>query len=61
MNKVTLLYDPVWPALAWAKKHCSSYITNDVNKPLSDARCTIHIDYFFANTEDAVYFKLRWA
>lgn len=61
MNTVTLPYDSWWPALAWAKKHCSSYITNDVNKPLSDARGTIQIDYFFASERDAVFFSLKWA
>ena len=28
---VTLPYDPVWTALAWAKENCPSYITNDVS------------------------------
>jgi hypothetical protein len=57
---VTLPYDPVWAPLSWAKEHCPSYITNDVNKPLSDARIKIHIDYFFASERDAVFFSLRW-
>ena len=53
---VTLPYDPVWRPLDWAKKHCSSYITNAVHS------CdNTKIDYFFANEKDALMFLLRWS
>ena len=53
---VTLPYDPVWEPLEWAKKNCSSYITNAVHS------CdNTNIDYFFANEKDALMFLLRWA
>ena len=58
MNKVTLLYDPAWTALEWAKKHCPSYITN--TSPVSHQRWR-EIDYFFGDEKDAVFFKLRWS
>jgi hypothetical protein len=28
---VTIPYDPIWEPLNWAKKYCSSYITNDMH------------------------------
>ena len=53
---VTLPYDPVWEPLEWAKKNCSSYITNAVHS------CdNTKIDYFFANKKDALMFILRWS
>jgi hypothetical protein len=60
MNIVTLPYDPVWTALAWAKEHCPSYITNDVHlaKTLNGGT---KIDYHFGNEHDALLFALRWA
>lgn len=58
---VTLPYDPLWPALDWAKQYCSSYITNDVHKTLEqDIGAEYQIDYYFADEKDAVWFKLRW-
>jgi len=64
---VTLPYNPVWTELAWAKKHCPGYITNDIH----DLGFRTHdevtrlkdyqIDYFFANEKDALMFRLRWA
>lgn len=58
--KVTLVYDPAWTALEWAKKHCPSYVTNAMHTSgnLYDNR---RIDYFFSDNSDAVLFKLTWA
>ena len=61
MNKVTLPYDPVWIALNWAKKHCSSYITNDVHKNTGESDRGVQIDYFFSDERDATLFTLRWS
>lgn len=61
MNKVTLPYDPVWTALDWAKKHCSSYITNDVHKNTGESGSGVQIDYFFYDDRDAVFFSLKWS
>jgi hypothetical protein len=51
---VTLPYDPVWKALAWAKQHCPSYITNGSYNNAT-------IDYFFGNEKEAVMFLLKWS
>jgi hypothetical protein len=63
----TLPYDPKWQALAWAKEHCPSYITNDVHP--NGHHKSYHrggyldyeIDYFFSDERDAVLFLLRWS
>jgi hypothetical protein len=61
MSKVvTLPYDPVWTALTWAKKNCSSYITNDVHKNTNESGRGVQIDYFFGEGKDAVLFSLKW-
>jgi hypothetical protein len=64
---VTLPYDPVWTALAWAKEYCPSYITNKVSNTtrlkqvpggwVNDSR----IVYYFNDEQDAVLFKLTWS
>lgn len=59
--KVTLPYDPVWPALDWAKEHCPSYITNSVHMDEFNDYDTDKIDYFFSDKKDAMMFMLRWA
>lgn len=59
---VTLPYDPVWPALDWAKRNCPSYITNKVH-PTEDRTLTkqpIRIDYFFHSDKEALLFALTW-
>ena len=58
---ITLPYDPEWPALAWAKEHCPSYITNNFTKARYNGNLTGEIDYFFSEEADAVFFALRWA
>lgn len=73
---VTIPYDPVWEPLEWAKKHCPSYITNDVANDAtpfylreeveSDRKpgrrvFTYYINYYFGNEQDAIIFKLRWS
>ena len=57
---VTLSYDPTWAALEWAKKHCSSYITNDIHK-YGNSYDNKRIDYFFRDEKDAIWFTLRWS
>ncbi len=59
--KVTLPYDPIWAPLDWAKKYCSSYITNDVHCDEFNTYIVTKIDYFFGNEQDAIWFGLRWA
>jgi hypothetical protein len=64
---VTLPYDPVWTALAWAKENCPSYITNEsVNTTrlksipggwVNDSS----IVYYFSEGKDAMWFALRWS
>lgn len=65
--KVTLLYDPLWEALDWAKKYCPSYITNSaapvkpIFKPRDQMELTyVYIDYYFGSEKDAILFSLRW-
>jgi hypothetical protein len=67
-NSVTLLYDPTWRALEWAKQYCASYITNTMNyEDREQFPGTYHfarimrITYYFANERDATMFRLRWA
>jgi hypothetical protein len=64
---VTLPYDPAWTALAWAKEHCPSYITNKASnttrlKHVSggwiNASCIV---YYFGNEQDALIFTLKWS
>ena len=59
---VTLPYNPTWTELAWAKKHCPSYITNQGHKNNDpfDAN-DFKINYYFGNKKDALMFRLRWA
>lgn len=57
---VTIEYDPTWKALAWAKKHCPSYITNDVHSYRKYGG-PVDVDYFFYNEADAIWFKLMWS
>jgi hypothetical protein len=58
--RVTVPYDPFWKPLAWAKKHCPSYITNDVHKNKNESGQGVLIDYFFSEGKDAMVFMLRW-
>jgi len=60
-KKVTLLYDPTWQALYWAKKHCPSYVTSDIHQIGYNSYVENKIDYFFHDEKDAVFFTLRWA
>lgn len=57
---VTLTYDPVWTPLTWAKENCPSYITNDLHQDGYNTYDRTKIDYFFADTEDAFKFALRF-
>jgi hypothetical protein len=63
---VTLPYDPVWTALEWAKEHCPSYITNEVEnttrlKQVSGGWVNdSSIVYYFGDEQDALMFSLRW-
>jgi len=65
--KVTIPYDPDWPALQWAKENCPSYITNNTSthpnlQKVSGGWVNVpHIDYYFGDEQDAVAFTLRWA
>lgn len=58
---VTLPHDPMWRALDWAKKHCPSYITNDVHQDGYNTYDSTKIDYFFGDRNEALMFMLRWA
>jgi len=58
--KVTLPYDPFWAPLEWAKKHCSSYISNDIHK-YDNSYDAKRIDYFFRDEKEALMFLLRWS
>jgi hypothetical protein len=60
---VTLPYNPTWTELAWAKKHCPSYITNQAHStPRYDTFDVkgLKIDYYFRNEKEALMFRLRW-
>jgi hypothetical protein len=58
---VTLPYDPFWEPLHWAKKYCSSYITNDMHCDGYNTYDATKIDYFFGNKKDALMFLLKWS
>ncbi len=58
--KVTLPYDPLWVPLEWAKKHCSSYISNNIHK-YGNSYDNKRIDYFFRDEKDAIWFTLKWS
>lgn len=61
MFKVTLPYDPVWPAVPWAQEHCISYISNRHHINHHNQCEPSKIDYFFGDHRDATIFALRWA
>ena len=61
---VILPYDPTWQAVEWAKKHCNSYITNELvpnNKEPKWLKKDNRIRYYFGDEKDAVMFALRWS
>ena len=58
---VTIPYDPFWEPLNWAKKHCPSYITNDMHMDGYNTYDSTKIDYHFSDEKDALMFMLRWA
>lgn len=55
--KVTLPYDPEWPALKWAKENCPSYYTNDATPVGFDE---YYVNYYFSEEKDVVAFTLKW-
>ncbi len=57
---VTIPYSPFREPLDWAKKHCSSYISNDIHK-YGNSYDSSRIDYFFSDEKDAMWFALRWS
>lgn len=70
-NWVTIPRKNVGPALAWAKKNCPTYITNDysVDGGRTDAYESgnepAYFDFFFGASEagrrDMTAFTLRWS
>ena len=58
---VTIPYDPVWEPLDWAKKYCSSYITNDMHMNGYNTYDHTKVDYHFSDEKDALMFMLRWS
>ena len=58
---VTIPYDPLWPALDWAKQNCPSYITNDAHQDGYNTYDWKKIDYFFSDEKDALMFMLKWS
>lgn len=56
--KVTLPYDPEWPALKWAKENCPSYYTNTATQVDSVYGYNVH--YYFTEEKDVVAFTLKW-
>jgi hypothetical protein len=64
MATITLPYDPTWKALEWAKKNCSSYVTNHAHEStVIDEVCPaiMYIDYVFTDNSEALLFALKWA
>jgi hypothetical protein len=58
---VTIPYNSRWEALAWAKTHCASYITNQYHRNPDEISEFLGIDYFFGSEADATIFALRWS
>jgi len=58
--KVTIPYDPDWPALKWAKEYCPSYITNTASPVGFGDKLQYVVHYYFSNERDVVAFSLRW-
>lgn len=63
-NWVTIKTEVVEEALAWAKKHCPHYITNNYHKVDDVVWDTNHIDFFFVNNhpgqKEMLMFRLMW-
>jgi len=57
---VTIPFDPFWKPLHWAKKYCSSYISNDIHN-YGNSYDNTRIDYFFGDEKDVLMFILRWS
>jgi hypothetical protein len=51
-------------ALDWAKRHCPSYITNDVYmiavEDTSRQYTEFMYRFYFSNEKEASWFRLRW-
>ena len=47
-----IVYEP----LAWAKKHCPSYITNDAVQKNGE----YYYRFYFGKEQDQIIFALRW-
>lgn len=68
MEWVTITEDHVDQALAWAKKNCDSYITNDARiidvdvagKPGWITTQALY-RFYFGKESDATMFALRWS
>jgi len=58
---VTIPYDPFGEPTKWAKKYCSSYITNDMHMDGYNTYDHTKVDYHFSDEKDAMWFKLRWS
>lgn len=43
--------------LVWAKKHCESYITNDVERRVDNW----YYRFYFYTEKDFIWFRLRWS
>ena len=43
--------------LAWAKRHCPSYITNDAVQKEGE----YHYRFYFGDERDQIAFALRWS
>lgn len=47
----------VYEPLEWAKKNCSSYITNDAVQKNGD----YYYRFYFSKERDLIMFSLRWS
>lgn len=50
-------YQTTQEMLSWAKEHCASFLTNDVEKRTDDW----YYRFYFADEKDMLMFTLRWS
>ena len=69
-NYVTIDYEKGQEALAWAKEHCSTYITNRTHEISTDSKYAKkynlgELDFYFGKShkgqQEMLLFLLRWA
>lgn len=56
-SPISRTFEEIDEMLAWAKTHCTSYITNDSEKRSGDW----YYRFYFGEEQDLSLFTLRWS